>query len=619
VQQPGTRAGQTEDEPEARVPLRLAVTRGALGLELYEGVQLGPLEVKQLVLTLPGLKFPLDLSGGVPVFRNRRGDLERLVLGVSLDALARWSRSHLNEIVGPLVRPPAFWCAPPVLSMGLTGSGAALAFDLLWAPLDQTARFVISNARASNLEAPALSQALRAVDSLFGRWARRTGRVLEFEQVALRVARSLLPAIGARAPATARVRFGVLAAHGDALEAELDSSFGPPGLSKEAVQALELAGLAREGDEALLSGDLSLARRAYLSALEQAPRHPHLSRLIAEIDVIAGHRTEAALALLGEAEPVVRGGLAAVELLALTGDRKSAREAARHMVQIEPYGPLSAYVWARSADLEDSVKERMLALDQAVARAPAVSAVRWKRFAARLEQRDVKGALGDAEHLEAGAVGALERHAVCRRAADEFLHAGLVRDAGKLFERALRYVPADAAATAGLGRAFAQLGRNDRAMALLERAISLSERHGAPEPRALLDLAELLAGAAGDLPQAIARVRQVPASSECALRARGLEARWRAALGDIVGASQAFARVREALELASEHAPEGAAWLLEAARFERDVNDDVMAAERHLAQALRLAPDDGAVADAYRTAARALADLLRARREAGSS
>ena len=617
---PGEAARADEHQParaaedEAHVPLRLAVTRGALGLELYESVELGPLDITELSLTLPGLKFPLDLTGGVPVFRNRRGELERLSLTLSLDGLARFAKPRLNEVIGTLLRLPAFWCAPPVLSMGLVSETSALAFDLVWAPVEQTARFVVANARAAGLNTPALSAALRAVDALFGSWGRRSGRVVEIEQVAMRIGRVLLPAIGARAPAAARVRFGELRARVDTLEAVLDSSFAPPGLSAEAARALELGLLAREGDDALARGELDAARRSYLIALEQAPRHPELSRLIAEIDVVMGNRTEAALALLAEAEPVTRGGSAAIELLSQTGQIDAAREAARQMVQLEPYGPLAALIWRRVAELEDSPRERLLALDQGVTRSPALASVRWDRFALRLEQRDVEGALADAEHLEAAAIGAAARHEVTRRAAAALLDAGLVREAGKLFERALRYVPRDATATAGLARAFLHLGRNDRAMALLERAIALGEAASEDISDALLDLARLLATTAGDLPQAIARVRQIPVRARSVLEARGLEARWRATLGDIAGASLAYARLREALELVQAAGPKAVEWLVEAARFERDVNQDPMAAERYLAVALRLSPHDLDLAATYREAAARVAELLRKKR-----
>jgi tetratricopeptide (TPR) repeat protein len=305
--------------------------------------------------------------------------------------------------------------------------------------------------------------------------------------------------------------------------------------------------------------------------------------------------------------------------LAEIGSHDAAREAGMEMARVESYGPLAALIWRRLSELAASVPEKLSDLDHAVARAPALPSVRRARFSARLARRDIEGALGDAEHLEALARGSRARHAACRAAARELLDAGFTRDAGKLFERALRYVPSDPAATAGLGRAFVEIGRIDRAVALLERAVSLGEREGRADPDALVDLAKLLAGPLKDLPQAVARVRQVPASASAAVSARGFEARWRAALGDVVGASLAYARTRETLELRGERSPAALAWLVEAARFERDVTSDVLAAERHLAVALRLAPQDPEMAALYREAAALVAARLQKHRQAGES
>ena len=66
-------AGTAEDEAST-TPLRLTVARGALGLELDREIALGPLSVTALSLSLPGLRFPLDLSGGVHAFLHRRGE-----------------------------------------------------------------------------------------------------------------------------------------------------------------------------------------------------------------------------------------------------------------------------------------------------------------------------------------------------------------------------------------------------------------------------------------------------------------------------------------------------------------------------------------------------------------
>jgi tetratricopeptide (TPR) repeat protein len=183
-----------------------------------------------------------------------------------------------------------------------------------------------------------------------------------------------------------------------------------------------------------------------------------------------------------------------------------------------------------------------------------------------------------------------------------------------MFERALRYLPDDAAATAGLARALLESGKKERALTLLERAIALSEKRGRPDADALLDLAKVLASDAGDLPQAIARVRQVSAASERHVEARALEARWRSQLGDLAGASLAYGRMREAIELGGAARPEHVALLIEAAHFEREAEQDLTAAERHLAVALRLAPRDEAVGALYREVAAGLAEKRRQRR-----
>jgi tetratricopeptide (TPR) repeat protein len=249
-----------------------------------------------------------------------------------------------------------------------------------------------------------------------------------------------------------------------------------------------------------------------------------------------------------------------------------------------------------------------------VAHAPGLSAVRWSRFEQRLARGDVDGALADAEHLEAMVSGARARHDVCRLAARRLLDAGFEARAGRLFERALRYAPDDASATAGLARSLVLAGRPERALPLLERALELGERAGHLDADALLDLAKILAEPVADLPQAIARVRAVPASSPRLVEARYLESVWRARLGDRVGAAQSFGRLREAIELTRAPQAGWAAWLGEAADNALQVDADPAAAERHLAVALRLAPHDPDFARRYREVSALVAERARARR-----
>lgn len=598
---------------EQRVPLRLTVTRGVLGMELYEPIELGPIDVTRLSITLPNLKFPLDLSGGVPQFRHRRGELERAVLKSSLTRLARYFESRLGDVFGSLVRPVAMFARPQGIGVGLVGQGRALAFDLLWVPEERHARFVVSDARGVGLPGAALGFALRALDRVFGGLGVRRGRVISIADAGASLARVLLPAVGARAPSARRVRFGGLLVDGDELQVELDAAFAPGEPTPLGTRALELARLVVSADDALSRGAIDEARAGYLLALEQAPRHPELVRSIADIDLQVPERAEAALGMVTETMPAIRAGLTGAELLWRVGDFDGARQALSEAVALEHFAPLAALLWCRCAERDTSALERRNALDRAVALSPGLELPRLRRFAARLGHGDSAGALADAEHLEAMTAGARGKHDSNLHAARAFFAAGFVREARRCFERALRYAPDDARATAGLARALLESGQRERAMTLLARAVSLSERNGQPDADALIDLAMVLASDLKDLPQAIARARQVSAASPRYVEARRLEARWRADLGDIAGASLCFGRMREAIELSPEPPASAAQFLLDAAEFEHDVERDVLAAERHLAVALRVAPRDARIAERYRTVAAEAALAARAR------
>ena len=598
---------------EQRVPLRLTVTRGVLGMELYEAIELGPIDVTQLSITLPNLKFPLDLSGGVPQFRHRRGELERAVLRSSLTRVARHFESRVGDVLGPLVRPVAVFARPQGIGVGLVGQGRALAFDLLWVPEERDARFVVNDARGVGLPGAALGFALRALDGVFGDLGARRGRVISMADAGATLARVLLPAVGARAPSARRVRFGALLEDGDELQVELDASFARGLPSPLGTRALELARLVDDADDALARGAVDEARAGYLLALEHAPRHPELVRLIADIDLQVPERAEAALGMVIESMPAIQAGLTGAELLWRVGDFDGARQALSEAAAVEQYAPLASLLWCRCAERDTSAIERRNALDRAVSLSPGLELPRARRFAARLGHGDSAGALADAEHLEALTAGARGKHVSNLQAARAFFAAGFVREARRCFERALRYAPDDARATAGLARALLESGQRERATTLLARAVALSERSGQPDADALIDLAMVLASDLKDLPQAIARVRQVSAASPRHVEARRLEARWRADLGDIAGASLCFGHMREAIELSLEPPSSAAQFLLEAADFEHDVEHDVLAAERHLAVALRVAPRDARIAERYRAVAAKAVLVVRAR------
>lgn len=611
VSKPSSRPVSSGGEPpeahsvESRTPLRLSVTRGRLGLELYEPSVLGPVVVEQLNLSFLGLKFPLDLSGGVPSFRHRRGNLEQVVFRTDLEQLRKWIEPKLRNVAGPFVRPIDIWWHSTGIGIGCVRESSAIAWELHWAPLLGTARWVVSNARGWGLSSPALAEVLRIMDSLVGKVFERRGRVLVLEEVGRKLGRQLLPAVGARAPSAKEVVFGPLRRVDQVTFLDLDSTLAPVSLNVETTRIVELSELSRIGDDALANGEFDVARNAYLSALEAAPRQRDLVLLVAEIDLLLG-RTEAAMGLVCEAIPILAAGTIGARLLLANGETEAATELLAQSSKDERYSPLSALMLLARAELETDGILRRLALDSAVAACPNLLSARWARLEARANFGDLAGAMADAQHLEAGSSGRRNRHEVCKRSAEILLRNGFEPEAGQWFQRALRYVPEDIDAMVGLARSLCSVGDGLRAIPLLERAVQMSESGGVASGVALVELAKLIANKLNDLPQAVARLRRVPPSDNACVFARALEGRYRFMMGDIIGASLAFSKMREVVELtvSDERATDV---LLEAARFERDVMRDPAASERHLAIALRLSPRHSTVQELYREVAAVLA------------
>lgn len=593
-------SGGRNDE---RTLLRLAVTRGGLGLELDGSIPLGPLTVLEMTIALVGLSFPVDLSGGVPRFRHRRGRLERLVLGGQNERLSTQLAPRLRGVLGPLSPSLIFAKTRGGMLVGLSDGESALAFDALWAPRDGEARWIVSSARGTGLGRPALAAAFSVVDALVGRLGERRGALVSLDDAAFAVLREVLPQAGARLPDAREARWGALETDARGFRVECDRTLAPPELDPLVIRELELASLALEADDALAGGDHERARERYVALLERAPRHPSLASRIADIDRWASERTEAAISTLAEAMPLEDSGALGGELLASAGDSIAAETALSRAAEKEPHGPLAALLLVQASRLAEHPAERLRGLDSAIARAPASAPARWARFEERLSLQDFRGAMADLEHLEAAARGPWNRHEIFRRAGEMLLTSGHDAQAASIFERALRYVPESPRAVAGLARSLLALGRTERALDLLARAVDLAEKAGTNASDIVLALARALADRAGDLPAAIARVRTIPANQKECLDARGLEARWRAKIGDLAGASIAFAHMRECIETATEVDPAASArWLAEAARFERDSHENPRAAEVYLDFALRLAPHDARVEEAVRQA-----------------
>jgi tetratricopeptide (TPR) repeat protein len=630
------RGAQGARPPElANLALRLAIGREGIGLELAEPVELACLRVAELSTSLPGVRFPVDVSGGVTRFRHRRGDLQLLRLEIAARDVERWIAPKLRGLVG--TRSPDVWievgrarstvCVaasldtdePSPADRQLVGAPRrdvpVLAFDVHALAEQEDLVLVVANARGTGLPEAPMAVAIACVASLLGANARRSGAIFTLPCPAAALARTLFPAVGARVPATDGLRWSALGADGGSwlLLASRGADAATP--TEDALLAREIASLLVEADEALVTGDESAARTGYVDALERAPRHAEIAARIIAIDARAPARAEAALATLAESRPRGDpgwGGLVAGELQAHIGDMGAAHASFERAGESERAPALAARAFELAARASDDPATAAHWLDRALARAPRSVQARWARVEARVALGRLEDALADVEHLEALARGARNKYAVWLRAGRAWEAAGLARHAGAIFERALRYVPDDPSALLGLGVALASDGREARGVSLLDRALEVARSRGDAESAIVLELARALAERLDDLPTAIAHVATIPMNASEAPMARGLEGRWRAVLGDLPGAALAFARLRD---LAATLAPtiDGArargivALLIEAAALERDRRHDVLAAQRHLAVALRVLPHHVEGRRAYREAGAILA------------
>ena len=418
--------------------------------------------------------------------------------------------------------------------------------------------------------------------------------------------------MGARVPAARGVSWSAVSSDADSWVLTATRGGVPAGPGADALRAREVAQLLREADDALVSGDVASARDACVDAMERAPRQRDIARRVADIDARFEGRAEAALATLTEAA-ASDGGTAAnqvariseAELLVRTGAVDAAIACLERSGDAEPAPVLAARSFELAARLERDAEASARWLDRALARSPRVVTARWARVGARLALGRLEDALADVEFLEALTRKTRGKHAVWLRAGRAWQAAGLGGRAAPVFERALRYLPEDPASLMGLGVSLAREGNATRAVALLTRAHELALAAGEPPSGIALELSRVLAEGLDDLPAAVAHAMTIPSSVAEAPVARGLEGRWRAALGDVAGAALAFARLRDiAASLAptadDARARELAGLVFEGARLELDVRRDPVAAQRHLATALRLSPHDATLRGVYR-------------------
>ncbi|HXX68268.1 MAG TPA: hypothetical protein VEK07_13850 [Polyangiaceae bacterium] len=605
----------------------MSIAREGIGLELAQATPIGCLRVIALASTFAGVRFPVNVSGGVSRFRHRRARLERLELELSSRALERWAAPRLRD--AGWHQTPDVWvafdsaekaslCVSTVLPADddRIRPGPAVAFDLHILPDRDDLMLIVSNARGFDLPAPATAIAVACVEAAIGARATRSGTSFTFHRYVTMLAREVLPPAGARVPAADGVESALRLVDHDTWLVSATRNGQAPAPADSTLRAREAAALSSEADDALVAGDLTGARAAYLTALERAPRHPEITRRVIEIDAWTSGRAEAALAMLAEVTPPNAGPLEIVrgELLRETGDVEGSVLSFENAGEREPAPAVAALAYERAARWTLDPERARQSLDRALARAPRATPARWARVRAHLAAGRVREAFADVEHLDAMAGGAAAKSAVWMCAGRTWQALGLHGGARTLFERALRFVPDDPHALAGLAGALLSEGSATRSVSLLTRALSMASNRDSSSAIGL-DLARALAEHLHDLPAAIARATAIPEDAPQAPVARGLEGRWRASLGDAAGASLAYSRLRElaeslvpemeppqapALSLASSSSGGGlplqeiADLLREAAHWELSERNDTIAAERHLAAAARLRPHDDA-------------------------
>src|SRR5690606_18565132 len=163
--------------------------------------------------------------------------------------------------------------------------------------------------------------------------------------VAQSVVRELLPGLGFRLPNTQGLCCSALELRAEHLTVTMDRTLPHWAAPPEVAGAMEFARTALAGDAALTAGSVDAARRAYIVALESAPRHSELSQIVASIDAQYEERAESALGLLVESLPAVEFGLVGARLLAKTGDFDGARLAVAKLAALERFAPLAAGYW----------------------------------------------------------------------------------------------------------------------------------------------------------------------------------------------------------------------------------------------------------------------------------
>ncbi|HEX4445770.1 MAG TPA: tetratricopeptide repeat protein, partial [Polyangiaceae bacterium] len=410
----------TSSSPAPPLALRLAIGREGIGLELAEPAAIGCVRIVELSTALPGMRFPVDVSGGVTRFRHRRGELQLLRVEIAGADVERWMAPRLRGLVG--TRTPDVWievgrARSTVCVAAMTepeesartattteperGDAAIVTFDVHALAEGEDVVLVVANARGAGLPEPAIAMAIACLEAALGGVAERSGAIFTLRRPAEAIVRALLPDAGARAPGTASVRWSALAADGGTwvLHAGKDADSSAP--TEDALRAREVAALLITADQALSQGDTESARTQYIDALERAPRHAEIASRVVDIDARMPSRAEAALATLVESRARAEGaggiavGLVAGQLLTQVGDVDAAVASFERAGETETAPALSGRAFELAARASRDVEAAARWLDRALARAPRSTRARWHRVDARLALGRLEDALAD--------------------------------------------------------------------------------------------------------------------------------------------------------------------------------------------------------------------------------
>jgi tetratricopeptide (TPR) repeat protein len=613
--------------------LQLAIAKEGIGLELSAPVDLGAAKLVVARTRLLGLRFPLDVSGGVERFRHRRTALERAIIDVEATRAEKWLASLANDLVAPGpgdvrlatidhdvdldgLRERRGDVRVDLSSLGDEEDAGMLSFDVTLGASGSGLVAYAHRARGVGVESAASALVGRFFQRVAGALGGRArGLRLELDDPArIALVHSFVPR-GARVPMRDQVVVCALSPTPDGWTTTLERD-RPPKSPRAIFTALrELDRAVGEADAAHVEGDVEKARASYLRALEKTPRHKAILLRLAELDAANDDRAESALAWLREAHKT-RGSTSRDQddnelgrslLFAATNARVQAFGRARAAWQKageaafdDAEARLASRAWALAAATCDDYDPQLLSLlDRALAGDPSEPSARWRRARLRISAGDDDRALEDVQHLEAIARGRESRRRTLLRAASLWADAGRNERAVPAYERALRHTPDDRDAVAGLGEALIAAGEVGRGVALLARAVDLARRDGDDDGRSavVLTLAEALADRVADPPAAIARLREIPVDSSRVVLARLLESSYRARLDDRVGATRAAA---EALDLCEHRnvppvdAPRVKSLLESSAASSRD-DGDLPLARRLALAAVMIAPHDESV------------------------